>query len=146
MVRLKLQYKKKFANLTLQIFFVQVILWFVNKTIKEDDIIAIKNLDVKSMYQVHKIAKHLKNVPISEFIRILKYKSNWLGKKVIEINKYYPSSQSCNRCGFKNEEVKDLSVRKWICPECGLIHDRDINASINIMFEGLKIYMKESII
>ena len=117
-----------------------------NKIIKENAIIVIENLDVKSMYQVHKIAKHLKNVPISEFIRILKYKSNWLGKKVIEINKYYPSSQSCNRCGFKNEEVKDLSVRKWICSECGLIHDRDINASINIMFEGLKIYMKESII
>ena len=117
-----------------------------NKIIKENAIVVIENLDVKSMYQVHKIAKHLKNVPISEFIRILKYKSNWLGKKVIEINKYYPSSQSCNRCGFKNEEVKDLSVRKWICPECGLIHDRDINASINIMFEGLKIYMKESVI
>ena len=65
---------------------------------------------------------------------------------LIEINKYYPSSQCCNRCGFKNEEVKDLSVRKWTCPRCGLIHDRDINASINIMFEGLKIYMKESII
>ena len=117
-----------------------------NKIIKENDIIAIENLDVKSMYQVHKIAKHLKNIPISEFIRVLKYKSNWLGKKVIEINKYYPSSQSCNRCGFKNEEVKNLSVRKWTCPRCGIIHDRDINASINIMFEGLKIYMKESII
>ena len=117
-----------------------------NKMIKENDIIAIETLDVKNMYQVHKIAKHLKNIPISEFIRVLKYKSKWLGKKVIEINKYYPSSQSCNRCGFKNEEVKDLSVRKWTCPRCGLIHDRDINASINIMFEGLKIYMKESII
>ena len=117
-----------------------------NKIIRENDIIAIENLDVKSMYQVHKIAKHLKNIPISEFIRVLKYKSKWLGKKVIEINKYYPSSQSCNRCGFKNEEVKDLSVRKWTCPRCGLIHDRDITASINIMFEGLKIYMKESII
>ena len=117
-----------------------------NKIIKENAIIAIENLDVKSMYQVHKIAKHLKNIPISEFIRVLKYKSKWLGKKVIEINKYYPSSQSCNRCGFKNEEVKDLSVRKWTCPRCGIIHDRDINASINIMFEGLKIYMKESII
>ena len=117
-----------------------------NKIIKENDIIAIETLDVKSMYQVHKIAKHLKNMPISEFIRVLKYKSNWFGKKVIEINKYFPSSQSCNRCGFKNEEVKDLSVRKWTCPRCGLIHDRDINASINIMFEGLKIYMNESII
>ena len=117
-----------------------------NKIIKENDVIAIETLDVKSMYQVHKIAKHLKNMPISEFIRVLKYKSNWFGKKVIEINKYFPSSQSCNRCGFKNEEVKDLSVRKWTCPRCGLIHDRDINASINIMFEGLKIYMKSYLI
>ena len=114
-----------------------------NKILKENDIVSIETLDVKSMYQVHKIAKHLKNLPIREFIRVLKYKSNWLGKKIIEINKYYPSSQSCNRCGFKNEEVKNLNVRKWICPECGLIHDRDINASINIMFGGLKIYMKE---
>ena len=117
-----------------------------NNILKGNDIVSIENLDVKSMYQVHKIAKHLNQVPISEFIRVLKYKSNWLGKKVIEINKYYPSSQCCNRCDYKNEEVKDLSVRKWTCPKCGMIHDRDINASINIMFEGLKIYMKECII
>ena len=117
-----------------------------NNILKENDIVAVESLDVKSMYQVHKIAKHLKNLPIREFIRVLKYKSNWLGKKIIEINKYYPSSQCCNRCDYKNEEVKDLSVRKWTCPRCGLIHDRDINASINIMFEGLKIYMKECII
>ena len=117
-----------------------------NNILKENDIVSIENLDVKSMYQVHKIAKHLNHVPISEFIRVLKYKSNWLGKKVIEINKYYPSSQCCNRCDYKNEEVKDLSVRKWTCPKCGMIHDRDINASINIMFEGLKIYMKSYLI
>ena len=117
-----------------------------NNILKENDVVAVESLDVKNMYQVHKIAKHLKNIPISEFIRVLKYKSNWLGKKVIEINKYYPSSQCCNRCDYKNEEVKDLIVRKWTCPRCGLIHDRDINASINIMFEGLKIYMKECII
>ena len=117
-----------------------------NNILKENDVVAVESLDVKSMYQVHKIAKHLKNIPISEFIRVLKYKSNWLGKKVIEINKYYPSSQCCNRCDYKNEEVKDLSVRKWTCPKCGMIHDRDINASINIMFEGLKIYMKSYLI
>ena len=117
-----------------------------NNILKENDIVAVERLDVKSMYQVHKIAKHLKNIPISEFIRILKYKADWLGKKVISINKYYPSSQCCNRCDYKNEEVKDLSVRKWICPRCGFEHDRDINASENIMFEGLKIYMKECII
>ena len=117
-----------------------------NKILKESDIVAVETLDVKSMYQVHKIAKHLKNIPISEFIRVLKHKADWLGKKVININKYFPSSQVCNRCEYKNEEVKDLSVRKWICPKCGFEHDRDINASVNIMFEGLKIYMKESII
>ena len=117
-----------------------------NNILKENDIVAVETLDVKSMYQVHKIAKHLKNIPISEFIRVLKYKADWLGKKVISINKYYPSSQCCNRCDYKNEEVKDLSVRKWICPRCGFEHDRDINASENIMFEGLKIYMKECII
>ena len=117
-----------------------------NNILKENDVVAVESLDVKSMYQVHKVAKHLKNIPIREFIRVLKYKSNWLGKRVIEINKYYPSSQCCNRCDYKNEEVKDLIVRKWTCPRCGLIHDRDINASINIMFEGLKIYMKECII
>ena len=89
-----------------------------NNILKENDIVSIETLDVKSMYQVRKIAKHLKNIPISEFIRVLKYKSNWLGKKVIEINKYYPSSQCCNRCDYKNEEVKDLSVRKWTCPRC----------------------------
>ena len=117
-----------------------------NNILTENDIVAVERLDVKSMYQVHKIAKHLKNIPISEFIRVLKYKADWLGKKVISINKYYPSSQCCNRCDYKNEEVKDLSVRKWICPRCGFEHDRDINASENIMFEGLKIYMKECII
>ena len=100
-----------------------------NNILKENDVVAVESLDVKSMYQVHKVAKHLKNIPIREFIRVLKYKSNWLGKRLIEINKYYPSS-----------------VRKWACPKCGMIHDRDINASINIMFEGLKIYMKECII
>lgn len=83
-----------------------------NKILKEDDIIAVENLDVKDMYMVHVIAKHLNKVPIGDFLRVLKYKAEWLGKKVIEINKYYPSSQICNRCDYKNKEVKDLSVRK----------------------------------
>ena len=113
-----------------------------NKILKEDDIIAVENLDVKDMYKVHSIAKHLSKVPMGEFLRVLKYKAEWLGKKVIEINRYYPSSQICNRCDYKNKEVKDLSVRKWTCPSCGMEHDRDFNASINIMFEGIKIYMK----
>ena len=117
-----------------------------NNILKENDIVAVETLDVKSMYQVHIIAKYLNKVPIGDFLSVLKYKADWLGKKVIDINKYYPSSQVCNRCEYKNGEVKDLSVRKWICPRCGFEHDRDINASVNVMFEGLKIYMKECII
>ena len=113
-----------------------------NKILKEDDIIAVENLDIKDMYKVHSIAKHLNKVPMGDFLRVLKYKAEWLGKKVIEINKYYPSSQICNRCDYKNKEVKNLSVRKWTCPSCGMEQDRDFNASINIMFEGTKVYMK----
>ena len=94
-----------------------------NKILKEDDIIAVETLDVKSMYQVHNIAKHLNNVPIGEFLWVLKYKVEWQGKKVIEIDKYFASSQTCNRCGYKNKEVKDLSVRKWTCPRCGINHN-----------------------
>ena len=113
-----------------------------NKILKEDDIIAVENLDIKDMYKVHSIAKHLNKVPMGDFLRVLKDKAEGLGKKVIEINKYYPSSQICNRCDYKNKEVKNLSVRKWTCPSCGMEQDRDFNASINIMFEGTKVYMK----
>lgn len=109
-----------------------------NKILKESDIVAVETLDIKSMYQVHNIAKHLNKVPIGDFLRVLKYKADWLGKKVININKYYPSSQVCNRCEYKNEEVKDLNIREWICPKCGTNHNRDINAAINILNEGLR--------
>ena len=114
-----------------------------NKLIKENDIIITENLDVKNMYQNHHIAKSLTNTPLGELIRILKYNCNWQNKKLIQINRYYPSSQICSRCGYKNEKVKDLSLRKWECPECHTAHDRDYNASENILFEGIKLYMEE---
>ena len=113
-----------------------------NKLIKENDIIVTENLDVKSMQKNHYIAKGLNENPISEIIRVLKYKANWNNKKLIQINRYYPSSQICNICNYQNKEIKDLSIRKWECPICHTNHDRDYNASVNIMFEGLKIYMK----
>ena len=113
-----------------------------NKLIKENDIIVTENLDVKSMQKNHYVAKGLNENPISEIIRVLKYKANWNNKKIIQINRYYPSSQICNVCNYQNKEVKDLSIRKWECPVCYTNHDRDYNASVNIMFEGLKIYMK----
>ena len=113
-----------------------------NKLIKENDIIVTENLDVKGMQKNHYVAKGLNENPIYEIIRILKYKAIWNNKKLIQIDRYYPSSQICNICNYQNKEVKDLSIRKWKCPICHTNHDRDYNASVNIMFEGLKIYMK----
>ena len=62
---------------------------------------------------------------------------------MIKVNIYYPSSQICNRCGFRNKEVKDLNIRTWECEECGCIHDRDINSSVNILFEGIRVFYKD---
>ena len=87
-------------------------------------------------------AKGLNENPISEIIRVLKYKAAWNNKRIIQIDKYYPSSQICSICDYQNKEVKDLKLRKWECPKCHTKHDRDYNAALNIMFEGLKIYMK----
>ena len=113
-----------------------------NKIVKENDIIVTEDLDIKNMKENHYIAKRLTNIPLSEIIRVLKYKCERLGKKFLKVNRYYPSSQICSVCGYQNKKVKDLSIRKWECKECHYIHDRDLNASINIMFEGLKQYMR----
>ena len=113
-----------------------------NKLIEENDIIVIEDLDIKKMYQRHEIAKQLTKNPLYELIRVLKYKAEWKNKKVIQIDRYYPSSQECNKCGYINKEIKDLKIRNYECPKCQNELDRDLNASINIMFEGIKKYMK----
>ena len=114
-----------------------------NKLIKENDIIVTENLDVKGMQKNHYIAKGLNENPISEIMRVLKYKAVWNNKKLIQIDRYYPSSQICNVCNYQNKEVKNLSIRKWECPVCHIEHERDYNAAVNIMFKGLEKYMKE---
>lgn len=113
-----------------------------NKIVKENDIISVETLDIKRMYQNKYIAKSLTNIPLREIIEKLRYKTKWNNKVLIEIDKYYASSQCCNKCGYKNKKVKDLNIRDWICPKCNNKHDRDINASINIMYEGIIKYMK----
>ena len=94
------------------------------------------------MYQNHRIAKQLTLNPLNELVRVLKYKTEWKNKRLIQIDRYYPSSQICNHCGFRNRTLKDLNIREWECPSCHNKLDRDLNASINIMFEGLKEYMR----
>ena len=113
----------------------------INNLVKENDIIITENLDIKNMYQNHNIAKSLTNAPLGEIIRVLKYKTEWQNKKLIQIDRYCKSSQECSRCGYINKEVKNLSIRKWECKECKTFHDRDYNASENILFEGIKKYM-----
>lgn len=82
--------------------------------------------------------KELSNVGLYKFCSLLSYKADWYGRSLIKVNRYYPSSQLCSCCGYKNTTL-DLKDREWICPSCNTKHDRDYNASLNILKEGPRI-------
>lgn len=107
--------------------------------IRSYDVICIENLKTKGMMKNHSLARSLSDVSFYEFRRELEYKAEWYGKAVQAIDTFYPSSQLCHSCGYRNPETKSLSVREWTCPECGEHHDRDVNAAINILNEGLRL-------
>jgi len=118
-----------------------------NKIVEKASIIVTETLKVKdTIIENSKTLKDIINTSFSELLRVLEYKSLWKSKKIISVNTYYPSSQICSHCGEREKEMKDLSKREYKCKNCGLELDRDINASVNIMFEGIKELIKKDML
>lgn len=110
----------------------------VNELLNENQVIVIEDLNIEGMMKNHNLAKSIQELSLSRFKTILKYKALWYGRDVIEIDRFFPSSKLCSNCGSKNTELK-LSDREWECTTCNTIHDRDLNAAVNIREEGNRI-------
>ena len=110
-----------------------------SKIIKENQFIFTEDLNIKGMLKNSRLSKAISDCGWYEFTRQLEYKAEWNGRVYIKVGRYFPSSQLCNKCGYKNKDTKNLGVRFWECPDCGELHDRDMNASINVLTEGLRI-------
>jgi len=108
------------------------------KIVRENQVVCIESLHVKHMVKNHSLAKAISDVGWSEFVRQLEYKAEWYGRTLVKIDKWYPSSKRCFDCGHILDSLT-LDVRAWTCPECGVHHDRDINAAKNILAVGLTV-------
>ena len=110
-----------------------------HELVSENQVIVSEDLAISNMVKNHNLAKAISDCGWYELTRQISYKAEWNNRQYIKIGRFTKSSQPCHICGYVNIETKDLSVREWTCPQCGIVHDRDVNAAINILNEGLRI-------
>ena len=107
--------------------------------VRENQLIAVENLNIKNMLRNHKLAKAISDVSWAEFFRMLEYKAKLYGCDLVKVDTFYPSSQTCSCCGYQNRATKNFGIRKWTCPQCNTQHDRDVNAARNILRKALEM-------
>jgi putative transposase len=112
--------------------------------VNENQVIAVEDLGVKAMQKNRRLSRGIGDASWGTFVRFLEYKSAWYGRELVKVDRYFPSSKQCSSCGYTLEKL-DLKVRRWDCPVCGVLHERDQNAGKNILVEGKRLLRKTEV-